>query len=99
MKLYETINAANWCKHALAKTRAGCIVGSTRPSAVTWCLMGMQYRLGRRVESRLAEAIVSLYPKRVNVYPRKARYIVISFNDHPDTTVEDVIRVCKLADV
>ena len=40
---------------------------------------------------RVLAAIRVLYPLRYGSIP--------SFNDHPDTTLDDVLRVCKLADV
>lgn len=40
----------------------------------------------------LTEVIMTLYPGRM-------RHSLITFNDHPDTTFEDIQRVLKVADV
>ena len=33
------------------------------------------------------------------LFPERGQKGIVLFNDHPDTTVEDVLRVCKTADV
>ena len=59
-----------------------------------YCLVGWLCRDGRlRCPARdVMTAILTLYPER------KA-YDLLSFNDHPDTTFDDVLRVLKVADV
>jgi hypothetical protein len=95
--LFETINEGNWAKGAFAFNRSGTAVGLDRSSAVRWCLMGhlQRARMGRKTKrAPVEEAIRLLFPDRATgITP------IPNFNDHPKTTVEDVIRVCKLADV
>lgn len=87
MKLYERITADNFKKGTkLDGVKGTCLLGHAM------ILYG--YPQTRHVViPRLIEAISTLFPDRGDpnlVYP---------FNDHEDTTLEDVIRVCKLADV
>ena len=89
MKLYETINEGNWIKHQ-AHTRdfsRHCLIGHA----------GMVYGLCAEEFEVLDRTACLLYPERT-----KAHYALraaANFNDHPDTTIEDVLRVCKVADV
>ena len=86
MKLYETINAENWAK-GIMRSRDGsraCIVGH----AIALYPIGDRESVYRDIEDAI----------RV-VFPGRTRGIIGDFNDHPDTTVDDVIRVCKVADV
>ena len=90
MKLYETITAENWAKYFPMQDNSGCVYSH---------LLAMDLRSGtdRRILNDLAEIVRLLFPERV--YARDSLMVVGDFNDHPDTTVEDVIRVCKVADV
>lgn len=89
-KLYETITAENWCKNVIYD-------GNGR-----YCLVGHMLNLygdGAAYIDALTktkDAILMLYPERVMQSHVIARSV---FNNHSDTTVEDVIRVCKVADV
>lgn len=87
MKLSEAITADNWIPHGRTEewTRGrGCLY----------------FHLCRTVGdttdhvTRLDQAIRELYPERV-----PDSYAIEAFNDHPDTRVEDVIRVAKFADL
>ena len=55
------------------------------------CILAHARLLGIRKDSQLRAAIKMLFPERA--------LSVGGFNDHPDTTIQDVIRVCKVADV
>jgi len=46
---------------------------------------------------QLAEAIKLLFPERI--YCGSPEYSIVCFNDHENTTFEDVQRVAKFADV
>ncbi len=88
-KLYETITAENWAKGVQFYKERG------KPG----CLMHHGF-LSERVLTgdddwfrRLQDTILCLFPERAGDDP------VPCFNDHPDTTLEDVLRVCKVADV
>ena len=90
MKLYETINAENWHQgdYESPDGRRYCLAGH----GIRLCILAPAHS---RRETRGYKAIMSalrvLFPERGNT--------IADFNDHPDTTVEDVIRVCKVADV
>lgn len=91
-KLYETINERNWTKGAY--TRSGLSGGSQH------CLVGHMnlrevYVIGDH--QRLLDAISVLFPERVEFLSDMLK--AERFNDHEATTLEDVLRVCKLADV
>lgn len=91
MKLYETINTGNWTKKStLREDGRRCVVGHS------WAIYPRKaIKLGRIYED-LDRAATLLFPDRVK---GKVYRAVVNFNDHPDTTVEDVVRVCKVADV
>jgi hypothetical protein len=82
VKLYETITAENWHKGDLTNED-----GSKR------CLMG-HLQDGHYNSTRdVSNAIAALYPERGGLRGGN----IASFNDHLDTTLEDIIRVCKVA--
>ena len=87
-KLFETITAENWGKG----------IGHFPPITGRECLLTLlaKRNLGgtSKEYGRLSEAIGLLYPDRAG----KGRLLHV-FNDHPDTTLEDMLRVCKVADV
>lgn len=95
MKLHETITAENWDKTMPNREDAerGCVFFHMtkvyEPGA--WGLLVLD----------LDRAIAALYPERTMWKPEFG--ISVSalgcFNDHKDTTLEDVLRVCKFADV
>lgn len=87
-KLYETITAENWVKEPTgfyAKTGTkGCLLAHlSQRLGERW--MGVEYGC-------LVEAAKILFPDRIGLGLGR-------FNDHPDTTLEDILRVCKVADV
>jgi len=85
MKLYETLTAENWTKGV-----SGCLINHL-------IRLGLDDVIDSPEYARLIEAITLFWPERV---PDPYQYtVVFEFNDHPDTTLEDVIRVCKVADV
>lgn len=98
-KLYETITAENWAKQLNRK-------GPT-------CVGMHLYRTYRRRQiafahmRRLRDAAIVLFPDRMEEpFPDRMEepslwpFVAVgAFNDHPDTTFEDVLRVCKLAGV
>ena len=88
MKVYETISADNWR-----------VVSTEDEGDGKRCLLGHLARVygpegWGRVRNDVMDAIDVLYPERMN-----GRRSVALFNDHLDTRIEDIIRVCKLADV
>lgn len=87
-KLYETLNAENWIKAAYTNRERHCLVGHMKLRGIYGGIEGY---------SRVLDAIMLLFPERV-LYKRTMLTGEI-FNDHPDTTLADVLRVCKLADV
>ena len=87
-KLYETITAENWTHFSPhledVHRGAGCL-----HAHLIWAQGNGEVKARRR--RLVEETIAVLYPDRATT--------ISAFNDHPDTTVEDVIRVCKVADV
>ena len=59
------------------------------------CLIGHGWRLGGQWYRPLENAIRLLYPERII----PGENVIVGFNNHPETTVEDVLWVCKVADV
>lgn len=84
MKLYETITAENWVQGS-----RGCLIYHLISIVGSLVLDTPEY-------GRLNGAIKLLFPERIGYADAAAVQI---FNDHPDTGLEDVLRVCKVADV
>lgn len=88
MKLYETVNAENWQK------------------GYPWdegrmCLQGRLLMAGHFDFDAVLDVCDVLFPGRsheTDGFMIPSRFVHL-FNDHPDTTLEDVIRVLKVADV
>lgn len=88
MKLYEKITSENWHKGSYRRR------ANYEPVPGAGCLMYHAlslYGLRHEALDRLHDAVRVLFPERGDSVPR--------FNDHADTTLGDVIRVCKIADV
>lgn len=88
-KLYETITAENWIKGHFTGTKPG-----------TGCLYWHVLDAGVAVDA-VRDAIFALFAERLLPLGKRpsAYHGIGDFNDHPKTIVEDVLRVCKLADV
>jgi len=90
-KLYETINANNWRKGEYGWGTGRYCLGAHAGALSVMSGEPMP------IWTALREAVLAVYPERTFGY--RSNVAISAFNDHPDTTVEDVIRVCKLADV
>ena len=84
MKLYEKVTRDNWIKGSVGNGDKHCLVGH---------IWDMRPLVNVRP---LYDAIKMLYPERVGGIGGRT---IAAFNDHPDTTFEDVQRVLKFADV
>ena len=64
------------------------------------CLGGAMTEIGVALPgwTRMEEAIEALFPERCRDDPTSV-FRIVDFNNHPDTTFEDVRRVVKFADV
>lgn len=89
MKLYERITAENWHKGSMFGPQPGqaCLMGH-----MIW---GIPECVSTDTCERVRNAIGVLYPERGGATGKS----MAGFNDHPDTTFEDVQRVLKFADV
>lgn len=95
MKIHETITRETWTKRAMARDIIGVPISFNEPEAVSWCLLGWLARFRVTLEERrvVDEAIQALFPERFG------QDGVPTFNDHTDTTFEDVLQVLKAVDV
>lgn len=89
-KLYEKITAENWVK-GVGRTSTGRRCLTVHAHDEYWAADAHEH-MRAEAWARIGEAIRMLYPDR-------AGKGIPFFNDHPDTTLDDVIRVCKVADV
>lgn len=97
MKVQEFLaDPARWCKNHSAKRAGGTSTSSDDPLAVRFCLasaIGKCYghdRAGHEVYEKLEPIIKA----------RNGRYVtVIGFNDDPRTTHDDILAVCREADI
>ena len=91
MKLYERLTEETWGKGYVRLDGRGCL---TRHFMMDLPTPGERIQAGRAV----AEAIRLLYPDRM--LPYTTGWVGIGrFSDHPETTIDDVLRVLKFADV
>ena len=91
-KLFETLTAENWRKGYFSRWgKVGCLV---------FHLARIPGSDGKMTQDLLAAAGL-LYPDRMeSARATKSGWARLGcFNDHPDTTLEDVLRVLKCADV
>ena len=95
-KLYETITAENWFKGPPNHPDRGDRRCLRMHFSYTFATLGFTRMV--RAEYALHEAIRLLYPER-GLCPDDRRIYMHLFNDHSDTTLEDILRVCKVADV
>ena len=93
-KLYETINAGNWRKGVGTKD-AGCLIRHLHLQGIGLLDQGRHTHETPEYQALIA-AVRVLFPERVIGTGVCGPWI---FNDHPDTTLDDVLRVCKVADV
>ena len=102
IKLYEKITAENWLKGSLQVTQRA----DNDPTGflVRSCLGGhvlneiMEWRRDEVIRDLVRAARV-LFPERIGKKKKLSpAQRLVRFNDHPDTTVDDVRRVCKVAD-
>jgi hypothetical protein len=98
MKLYEAITPENWKKGN--PEYAGVKLKDNKACAVTRAYMVYDSLLTTDVLRRLDEAARAHFPERLS----EQEWMSIlrpaaAVNDHPDTTIEDVLRMCKFADV
>ena len=90
MKPSEILSSPDkWTKGAYARTKTDTIVGVLDEEACKFCLDGALLRCGLDwdIKTSLEQAILELFPTKSEG--------IISFNDHPDTTYEDVLEVLE----
>ncbi len=108
MNLLEILNKEAWIKHVAARDANGEQVLYSNPKACKFCLQGAMLRgsmngsdAGQNIlhwVHLLDEAIFLMFkPRMGDAYVPCNIATIIQFNDHPDTTWEDVERVIKLA--
>lgn len=93
MKMHELLSdASKWTKGASARNKHGVPVSSSAKDATCWCLIGAATKCYELKSAALdaLQLIDTLLPK--NEWGA-------TWNDAPERTFEDVIRVLKLADV
>lgn len=100
MKLSELLDKPEkWTKGSSARDKNNKQVHPQEPEAVCWCLEGglrcvtNGNRWSPWVET-LRSTIIRLFPNRTDPLGVK---IISTFNDHPDTTFEDIQKVIKEA--
>ena len=104
MKVKDKLNQGNWYKGGWGTNPQGQVVDSftTIGMGAQFCKLCLKaalflYREGpyRHKANLVRDAIQDLYPDRTG----RSVCEIVSFNDHPDTTWEDVERVLERADV
>ena len=104
MKVSELLSSPEkWTKDWYFKDGNGNRISSWKDRRITcYCLMGAGFACypdlsGETYHDTLVEVIRKLFPDRMKNCTQGNK--VAYFNDHPDTTFEDVQRVLKEADV
>lgn len=97
MKVRELLaDPAKWTKGASAKLADGTTAPFSHEKAVCWCLMGATFRCYDS-DHDLDHALMKL---RKAITDKTGRVIGIAgFNDDEKTTHEDILAVCRDADV
>jgi len=98
MKISELLtDESKWCKGSFAKTAYGFETTCNNPDACQWCLLGARYtaNLTRGENDALIDAVLALYPNRCGIY--RDTDSLVRFNDHPNTTFDDIKRVLEHA--
>jgi len=102
MKVKDKLNQGNWCKGSWGKDKEGKSVGADSPNMCKMCLKTACFKAEGIFSVKsfaIRMAIKDLFPSRLPTdYPRFIDEIT-HFNDHKDTTWEDIEQVLELADV
>lgn len=93
-QILDLLKSSGWCKG-----------NSVRYNGVTrkheYCLLGAAQQLGftqRLTGIKLAPVVTEQFPERVESALRSnPAHVVVTFNDHPETTFEDVQMVLEKA--
>lgn len=94
-KLREVLRTeADWCKGATHDGTRCCLVGACE-EATKYIFAGNGYLEFVALCDKLRAAICDLYPDRADV----DEVFIPDFNDHPDTTFDDVCKVIEKAGV
>jgi hypothetical protein len=98
MKAYELLSSPEkWTKGAYARDEEGVSISCKSPEAVQFCSLGAIERCYPNnpfpIMNKLDAVIKSKYGNE------ERRYGLVTFNDAPETTYEQVIEVLKEADV
>lgn len=101
MKIHELLSSPDkWTKGCLARDKEGNRLFSTDPNAVCWCFLGamqMCYRgLSKRIDvmCKVSDRIGELSPNKEQGFDS-----IHKWNDSPERTYEDVIKLAKELDV
>ncbi len=88
-------DASKWTKGHGARTQSDAGIFYDSPEACKWCLVGgvAKCYFGSADYQEALECVRMAIKKLFPGFPT-----VISFNDHKDTTFEDVVKVIKLAE-
>ena len=92
---YEMSPAANRGLPLAIGYGAACLQGTY--SLITQDMVIDVVTLHAKVAERLAVAIIGLFPDRIDDRSTRTWNTVVRFNDHTDTTFEDVLLVVKHA--
>ena len=101
MKPSELLSSPEkWGKGHYAKTIKGLVTTTGDKDAYCFCLVGSFIRCFPDVDAHegvkvLVPAIEKRFPERLT----RPTDVVVQFNDHPDTTYEEVISVLKEANL
>ena len=87
-KIHEQITEETWIKHKLHKVEDHRILGSCMEGWIDLVYSNPGYN---SIRMDLEDTVKLLFPER-------ECFTIAVFNDHPDTTFDDVLRVFKVAD-
>jgi len=93
-----------WTKHASARNAEDVIVQLDNPNAVKFCLTGAlrHYQRDFDIKTNLWDnikgIILNRFPERLDAFAGELESAITDFNDHPDTTFEEVVSVVQEAE-
>lgn len=96
MKLRDILKTEkDWTKGYFARAEDGEKVEIDDTSATCYCLIGAMDKANLRSFSEaMCESVKKLFPERT-----QHGHPIVIFNDHPETTFDDVCKVIELAGV
>lgn len=95
MKAYEVLEQHDLCKGWFARNIRGQLVSINDPEACSFCTVGA---IDKAYPNQLTNYKLR-YKLEEYLYAKTGSFSISNWNDHPDRTKEDIIKVLKELDI